>query len=243
MPTFGPIQCATGAPWVDLSPRRCHPGTVIDNARTEPDAEPEDDAALLADAVKSWTRIVAWVLGVGGVIGFVASFVLTVERFELAADPDYVPSCNFNPVLSCGSVMAQPQAALFGFPNPLLGVAGFAVVITIGAALFAGARFAGWFWAGLQVGVTLAMAFICWLIYSSLYSIGALCPYCMVVWAATLPIFVFVTVRNAHASGLTSRSGLALFLARSHAAVLVLAVGVVIVLIAVRFWSYWSSLY
>ncbi|MCK8614814.1 vitamin K epoxide reductase family protein [Gordonia sp. C13] len=210
---------------------------------TTTELDPDDDRALLAEAVRSWTRIVAWVLTVGGAIGFVASFVLTVERIELFKNPDYVPSCNFNPVLSCGSVMGKPQAALFGFPNPLLGIAGFAVVVTTGVAILAGARLAGWYWAGLQVGVTAAMTFICWLIYSSLYSIGALCPYCMVVWAVTLPIFVFVSVRNLHASGLTSRSGVALAVARSHALILVLFVAVVIVLIAVRFWSYWSSLY
>ena len=216
---------------------------MSETALTSSEVGPDDDRAHLAEAVRSWTRIVAWVLSVGGAIGFLAAFVLTVERFELAADPDYVPSCNFNPVLSCGSVMAQPQAALFGFPNPLLGIAGFAVAITTGMALLAGARLAGWYWAGLQVGVTAATVFIGWLIYSSLYSIGALCPYCMVVWAVTLPIFVLVSVRNAHASGLTSRSRVALALARNHAPILVAAVGLVIVLIAVRFWSYWSSLY
>ena len=243
LPTFGPIQCDFDAAWVDLTAGRCHAGKVTESALTTAKVDAGDDRLLLAAAVRSWTRIVAWLLSVGGSIGFVASFVLTVERFELAADPDYVPSCNFNPVLSCGSVMAEPQAALFGFPNPLLGIAGFAIVVTTGVALLAGARLAGWYWAGLQVGVTAAMVFISWLIYSSLYSIGALCPYCMVVWAVTLPIFVFVTVRNAHASGLTSRSRVALVLARNHAPILVAAVGLVIVLIAVRFWSYWSSLY
>ncbi len=145
---------------------------------TSPPSEidPDDDRALLAEAVRSWTRIVAWVLTVGGAIGFVASFVLTVERIELFKNPDYVPSCNFNPVLSCGSVMAKPQAALFGFPNPLLGIAGFAVVITTGVAILAGARWRVGTGRGLQVGVTSAMVFIGWLIYSSLYSIGALCP-------------------------------------------------------------------
>ena len=111
-------------------------------ATSPSEIDPDDDRALLAEAVRSWTRIVAWVLTVGGAIGFVASFVLTVERIELFKNPDYVPSCNFNPVLSCGSVMAKPQAALFGFPNPLLGIAGFAVVITTGVAILAGARLA-----------------------------------------------------------------------------------------------------
>src|SRR5690625_2381400 len=62
-------------------------------------------------------------LGVVGVIGFVASFVLTIERIELADNPGYIPSCNFNPVLTCGPIMGSDQAAFFGFPNPIIGVA------------------------------------------------------------------------------------------------------------------------
>jgi hypothetical protein len=50
--------------------------------------------------------------------------VLAVERYALLADPAYVPTCSLNPVLNCGSIMASSQAEAFGFPNPLLGVAG-----------------------------------------------------------------------------------------------------------------------
>lgn len=208
-----------------------------------PQQDELDDASVPESVVESWTRIVAWTLTVGGLIAFIASFTLTIERIELLKNPDYVPSCSFNPVLSCGSVMKTWQAALFGFPNPLIGVAAFAVVMTVGVGIFAGARYAGWFWAGLQVGVTLGMIFICWLISQSLYSIDALCPYCMVVWAMMIPIFVFVSVRNAHASGLTSRSGFVAFLARNHALIITVAVLVIIAMIGQRFWSYWSSLY
>ncbi len=93
--------------------------------------------------------------------------------------------------------MTTPQAEAFGIPNPILGVAGFAVCATIGAALLAVNDFliagSGW---GLQAGVTFAVVFVHWLIFQSLYRIGALCPYCMVVWAVTIPIFVGVTVTD-----------------------------------------------
>ncbi len=36
------------------------------------------------------------------------------------------------PDMSCGSVMTTPQASLLGFPNPLLGIAGFTVVVVTG---------------------------------------------------------------------------------------------------------------
>lgn len=126
---------------------------------------------------------------------------LLVEKTALLANPDYIPTCNVDPVLSCGSVVTTPQAGVLGIPNPIIGIAVFAMVAAIGAGLLTGARYAPWFWAATQVGVTFAVVFIHWLIYQSLYVIGALCPYCMIVWAVTIPIFWYVTVRNLAALG------------------------------------------
>ena len=190
-------------------------------------------------------RSLAWLLLIGGLIGLVASFVLSVEKYALLADPSYVPTCSLNPVLSCGSIMGSPQAEAFGFPNPLMGVAGFAVVAATGAALVAGARVAGWFWAGVQGGVTLAVVFVHWLIFSSLYRIGALCPYCMVVWAVTITVFWYVTVRNATAVATRWPAGFvrAVTVARQHHGV-VLTVWFLVIAAAIlqRFWLYWSTL-
>ena len=98
--------------------------------------------------------------------------------------------------------MESAQAALLGFPNPIIGVAAFPVIVATGAALLAGGRLAQWYWLGLQAGVTMAFAFICWLVFQSLYRIGALCPYCMVVWAVVIPLFWYVTARNVAAGAL-----------------------------------------
>lgn len=129
-------------------------------------------------------------------VAWLASGTLVLERLELYRNPDYVTSCDFNPWVSCGTVMKSWQAALFGFPNPFLGIIGFAIVITVGMALLAGARFARWYWLGVQLGVTLAMVFIIWLWSQALYEINALCLYCMVVWAMMIPLFVHTTARN-----------------------------------------------
>ncbi len=138
----------------------------------------------------------AWLLLVGGAIGLAASFTLSLEKVKLLQNPDYVPSCNFNPIFNCLNIMKTDQASLFGFPNPFIGLMGFAVVVTIGVVVLAGARLPEWIWAGLQVGATLGFAFVCWLQWQSLYEIGSLCPWCMVVWAVTIPIFWYVTLRN-----------------------------------------------
>jgi hypothetical protein len=38
-----------------------------------------------------------------------------------------------------------------------------------------------------------------WLWSQALYEIGALCIYCMVVWAMVIPLFVYTTARNLRA--------------------------------------------
>ena len=191
------------------------------------------------------TRTLAWLLLLGGLLGLAASFVLAVEKYALLADPSYVPTCSLNPVVSCGSIMASPQAEAFGFPNPLLGVAGFALVAGTGAALLAGARLAAWFWGGLQVGVTCAVVFVHWLIFSSLYRIDALCPYCMVVWAVTIPLFWYVTLRNLDAIASPSAAGVrrTVTVARNlHGVVLTVWFLLITAAILQRFWLYWSTL-
>ncbi|OJY54399.1 MULTISPECIES: vitamin K epoxide reductase family protein [unclassified Pseudonocardia] len=187
-------------------------------------------------------RGLPWLLLLGGLIGLVAAFVLTVEKIALIADPTYRPSCSLNPVLSCGSVMATPQASVFGFPNSLLGVAGFAVVTATGAALLAGARLRGWYWLGLQAGATGGVVFVHWLIGQSLYRIGALCPYCMAVWAVTIPIFFYVTLSMLDRSVgriPTPIRTVAAAAGRHHGVVLTAWVLVILALIVQRFWSFW----
>ncbi|MEX5270901.1 vitamin K epoxide reductase family protein [Kocuria sabuli] len=131
-----------------------------------------------------------------GIIGWVASAILVLERLALYQDPDHVTSCDINPWVSCGQVMGTWQSQLFGFPNPLIGIVAFAVVITTAMALLSGARFGRWYWAGLQIGVTLGTVFVLWLWSQALFSIYILCLYCMIVWAAMIPLFLLLTVRN-----------------------------------------------
>ncbi|GII96894.1 vitamin K epoxide reductase family protein [Sinosporangium siamense] len=208
----------------------------------EPEAA-DDPAASEADAAGPYPRLLPYLLLIGGAVGLLAAFVLTIERIALLKNPEYVPSCSINPVLSCGSVMTTPQAELFGFPNPLLGIAGFAIVTAVGAAILAGAVFRRWFWVGLQLGVTAGVVFVHWLIYQSLYNIGALCPYCMVVWAVMAPIFWYVTLHNL--ARYTRRGGARRaveVLTSYHSVALTVWFLVVITLIGIRFWSYWSTL-
>ena len=149
-----------------------------------------------APARPEW-RAPALLLIVTGAIGLVASFVLSVDKVrQLQAKIDgreFVPGCDVSAWVSCSSVMASDQSAAFGFPNAFLGVLGFAVVLTLGVVWLAGTPVQGWIWGGLQAGTVFGIAFVTWLQIQSIYEIGALCPYCMVVWAVMIPLFVGLT--------------------------------------------------
>ncbi len=202
---------------------------------SEPDAAPRE---------RHQTRT-AWLLIGAGAIGLGAAFTLLVEKIALLEDPSYVPSCSINPILSCGSIMSTDQAEAFGFPNPVIGVAGFAVVLTAGMAVLAGAQFRRWFWLGLQIGVTLGVVFVHWLIFQSLYRIDALCPYCMVVWTVMIPLFWYTTLRNVEHGVLQIPGGMrrtTSTLISYHGVVLTGWYLLIVGLVAQRFWDYWSTL-
>ena len=125
-----------------------------------------------------------YILIVTALIGFAASFVLTVEHMQLLKDPNYNPSCSINPILSCGPVMASDTAKTFGFPNPLMGLASFAAQALLGLALIAGARMKSWFWKLWGLQVLGSVIFTLFLMYESIFVIKAICIYCMSVWIA-----------------------------------------------------------
>ncbi len=129
-------------------------------------------------------------------IGIASSFFLSVDKFKILQNPAYKPSCNLNPILACGDVLKTHQGSAFGFPNPFIGLAAFAVFVTIGMGMLAGAKYKKWFHQGLQLGTILGLAFISWLFYQSLYKIHALCPWCMAVWAIVIISFWYTLIFN-----------------------------------------------
>jgi uncharacterized membrane protein len=206
--------------------------SVATPAAVEP-AEPFARAGVSVRPASAW-----WVL-IAGVIGFVAAATLTIEKIEMLKNPAYVPTCSINPVLSCGSVMVTHQASVFGFPNPLMGIAGFVVAIVTGVLAVTKVRLPHWYWVGLMIGTALGVVFVHWLIYQTLYVIGALCPYCMVVWSVTIPLFVVVASIALRA---LAGNSVARVLYTWRWSIVALWFTAVILMILVRFWNYWSTL-
>ena len=181
-----------------------------------------------------------------GILGWFAAFSLVLERIHVATNPDAVLSCDLNPFISCKSVMLTAQASLFGFPNPLIGVASFVAPIAVGVAILAGAKFAAWFWRLFAVGITLGFLFVLWLWIQSTFVIGVLCPYCMVAWAAMVPLFWKVILFGAKDGFIDTPLRFVGFFDRAFDkswAFTFVTEAVIIAIIIARFWTSWPSLW
>lgn len=131
-----------------------------------------------------------------GILGLIASFVLTIEKFHLLEDPNATLTCSFNLVLNCSTVMQTWQSSVFGFPNMLIGMMAFPVVITIAVLGLTNITFPRWFLIAANVGYLLGAIFAYWLFFSSVYDIQVLCPWCLLVTFATTLILASMTQYN-----------------------------------------------
>ncbi len=188
--------------------------------------------------------VLPWLLVICGAIGIIASLIITQDKFDLAQNPNFQPTCNLNPIISCGSVMKSDQANAFGFMNPYIGLLGFPVVVTVGMAMFAGAKFKRWWWVGLQIGLGLGVIFAYWLLWESIYRIRALCPWCLTVDVVLTTAFWYITMWNLREGFIELPAQLKStgeFVKRHHADILVFWFVLVIVAILQHFWYYFGQ--
>jgi uncharacterized membrane protein len=188
-------------------------------------------------------KTLPYILIIGGIIGVLCSFALSQDKLTLAAHPQAHLSCSLNPVVSCGTTLKSTQGEAFGFPNPFLGLAAYAAVLTIGVVMTAGARFKRWFWLVVEAGLVFAMAFLAWLIFQSLYNLHILCPYCLCVDAVTIPLFWYVTLYNIDQKNirLPKRAKKAYaWVRRHHLDLLILSYLLIFAWILHHFWYYYG---
>ncbi|WP_405872622.1 vitamin K epoxide reductase family protein [Streptomyces sp. NBC_00005] len=183
----------------------------------------------------------ALLLVLTGAAGLLASWAITIDEFKLLKDPAFVPGCSLNPVISCGSVMKSDQASVFGFPNPMLGLVAYGIVICVGTSLLAGATFPGWYWLTFEAGCLFGIGFVSWLQFESLYRIGALCLWCCLAWLATILLFWYVTSFTVRSGFLPAPTLLKTFLAEFTWVLPLLHIGIVGMLVLTRWWDFWTG--
>lgn len=141
----------------------------------------------------------AWLFStmlISSLLSLLASFVLAVDALRLAEDPAASLSCNINAVLNCGAVATSWQAQALGFPNAFLGLMAEPVIITIAAASLGGVIFPRWFMFTAQAIYLIGFGFAYWLFFQSMFVIGSVCPWCLLVTVSTTAVFATLTHIN-----------------------------------------------
>jgi uncharacterized membrane protein len=140
----------------------------------------------------------AILLVVGGMVGLIAAFALTLDKIAILENPDFVPGCNVSVLVGCSKNLNSEVGSVFGFPNPLLGLMMFPAPLIVGVASIAGVRFPRWFWAVFTLGMAFAIGFVIYLISNSIFNLElrVLCPWCMAVWSVVIPMSLATTLYN-----------------------------------------------
>lgn len=129
------------------------------------------------------------ILFVSATVALIASFWQAAERIHMLKNPTVELSCTLNPVVDCGGVMSHRLAALFGFPNTFIGMVMFSMLAMAGLLLLFGGRFTRTFHSVVLGLSTVALLFSVWFFGVSLYVIGKICLFCLVIWPASIILF------------------------------------------------------
>lgn len=189
-------------------------------------------------------KILPYIFIVFAIIGLVASFALTYDKIQTLKNPDYIPSCNINPILSCGSVMKTEQSNLLGVPNPIFGLIGFSMLLAFGIALAGGAKLQRWLWRTINAGALVGFGFFLYLFFESVFRLHTICPYCFVVWMIVPPVLWYTTLYNLREGNikLGLGKGLKSFMVKHHGNILLIWYVIVFLILLTHFWYYWKTL-
>lgn len=133
---------------------------------------------------------------VGSIASLIASFVLSVEAIELARNPGAELACSVNVIINCATVALHPSAYFWGVPNSFLGMMAEPIVITVAIAGLSGVKFPRPFMATAQFFYSLGFVYALYLLGTSYFVIGALCPWCLLVTLTTTLVWFAITRYN-----------------------------------------------
>lgn len=129
---------------------------------------------------------------VAGCAGGVVSLLLYLEYVGQLQGADPIISCSWGVVVTCGPNLLSPGGNLLGFTNSILGLVLFGGPVYAGAsALASPAGLRHWYWRVYGVFVLGGFLLVHVFAWRSVFEYGSLCPWCMIVWLVTIPLFWF----------------------------------------------------
>lgn len=190
-------------------------------------------------------RELAIVLLVGGALGVFASLMLIMSEKAKMANPEAILLCDVNPLIGCGKWIGTWQnEVFFGVSNSVLGLAFFAGLLALGLVLIFEGTFSSWLWTATTAALGAGIVWIFWFAYQSYVVEGSLCPYCVLTWLVTIPMFVNMlarTLQAGHAGKGTMDAGSALV--RNRWIIVGIIYGLLVIFTIVWFWDMWPMVF
>lgn len=124
----------------------------------------------------------------GGVVGLTASFLETIEYQEILKNSHAQLVCNLNSVFSCGNVLNSWQSKIFGFPNSMLCMVFFTLMLTAGLVGLTGGVLVPKLRLWLHGIATFFLGFALWFMWESTFRVHALCILCLFCLAGLLTL-------------------------------------------------------
>jgi uncharacterized membrane protein len=123
------------------------------------------------------------------------SAYLTIAHFTSPK----VLACASTGVVNCERVTTSAQSEVLGVPVALLGLA-WSLAMCALFSPWAWRSAAPWIRTARLATVTIAVAFVLWLVYAELFMIRAICLWCTVVHVLAFALFVIVVFDRAEAA-------------------------------------------
>lgn len=128
------------------------------------------------------------ILSIGAAAGLIASFLQMLEKLTLLKNSEAVLSCNLNSVFSCSNVLNASQSSVFGFPNSLLCITFFALMLSAGLIGLTGGVLTAKLRLVYQAMTLFFVGFGFWYFWQSIFNIGVICIYCVFCYGGVLAV-------------------------------------------------------
>lgn len=124
----------------------------------------------------------------GGVVGLVAAFLETIEYQLILKNAQAQLACDLNSVFSCGNVLNSWQGKVFGFPNSMMCMVFFTLMLGSALVGLTGSTLAPKLRLWLHGITTFFLGFGLWFMWESTFSVRALCILCLFCFSGLLAL-------------------------------------------------------
>ena len=144
-------------------------------------------------------------MSIGAAAGLLASFLQMLEKITLLKNPHAALSCNLSSVFNCSNILNAHQSSVFGFPNSLMCIVFFALMLSAGLAGLGGGVLHRWLRLSYQFLALFFVVFGFWYLWQSIFNVGSLCIYCIFCYGGLLLVNTAWLRLNYADYGLSSR--------------------------------------